>query len=98
VAEDRKIFAEWVFILGEGRVMIHGLTDEPMMLTSGEARGLATLEPFADMSDAASKVLIWLMESGVEEGKAVEMVIDFAKKAQDKQTMSSLIQTFGGRF
>lgn len=98
MTEHRQITAQWLFILGEGRVVIKGLTEEPLMLTSTESRNLGGMAQYADMADAAEKILIWLLESGIEEAKAVEMITDFCKRAQDEETMSGLLKAFGRGF
>lgn len=95
MSEDRQIRAQWMVVLGEGRVLVHGLTEEPIMLTPVEARGLSQLELYADMADAAPKILGWLLEHDLPEEKVVEMAADLGKKANDRKTMATLLKAFG---
>jgi hypothetical protein len=95
VTENRKLTAQWMLVLGEGRVLVHGLADDPIMLTPDEARGLSQLELYADMADAAPKIMGWLLEHGIAEDKVVEMAADLGKKANDRKTMATLLKVFG---
>jgi hypothetical protein len=98
MSEDREIKAQWAYVLGEGRVIVYGLTEAPLVLTPQEAENLAGLEHHAKMAKTAPQIMAWLEGHGLPEEKVSEMLGDLALKAQTNETMSGLLKAFGNRY
>lgn len=95
MSEDRPIRAQWTYVLGEGRVIVYGLTEKPLILTPKEAEDLGGLQHHADMAKAAPVIMEWLTQGLEDEETAAKLLVELAQKAQSKDSMKALLKAFG---